>query len=345
MSDRRKLVWIDRAGAKRLAWLFALLFGAHSIFYPICLKMPGRSYRGPAVPPTGEESALRTVLRETVWHLAGTIGERCVLTGNGLQQAADWLETRLEADGLPVTRQTYLALGADCSNLIVELPGTALRDEIVVIGAHYDSVAGCPGANDNATGVAATRALARVFRDRPTARTLRFVMFANEEPPFFWTEQQGSLVYARACRERGDTIVAMLTPETLGWYSDAKGSQSYPGPFAVYFGTRGNYLAFVSNVSSRHLLRRGIGAFRARTPFPSEGMAVPAAIPGVGWSDHWSFWQAGYPGIMVSDTATFRYPHYHKVTDTPDKIDYDKLARVTRGLIDVVDELAGGAAR
>jgi hypothetical protein len=105
----------------------------------------------------------------------------------------------------------------------------------------------------------------------------------------------------------------------------------------------GNFIAFVGNYGSRRLVRQVVGSFRRQAEFPSEGGAVPGFLPGIGWSDHWSFWQEGYPALMVTDTAPFRYPHYHRVTDTPDKLDYDRTARVVSGLEAVVRELAGPA--
>jgi hypothetical protein len=146
----------------------------------------------------------------------------------------------------------------------------------------------------------------------------------------------GSVRYARRCRQRDEQIVAMLSLETIGYYSDAPGSQQYPFPFGLLYPSEGNFIGFVGNVSSGDLVRTAIGAFRQHARFPSEGAAVPASIQGVGWSDHWSFWQVGYPGIMVTDTAPFRYPHYHRREDTPDKVDYARMARVVAGLEHVV---------
>jgi Zn-dependent M28 family amino/carboxypeptidase len=171
-------------------------------------------------------------------------------------------------------------------------------------------------------------------------RTLRFVAFTDEEPPCFQTECMGSLASAKACKAKGEDIAAMISLETLGCYSEEEGSQSYPLPILGFaYPSRGNFVAFVGNVASGGLVREAIGAFRETTAFPSEGAALPGWIPGVGWSDHWSFWQQGYPAIMVTDTAPFRYRHYHKASDTPDELDYERLARVVEGLTKVVEHL------
>ena len=182
--------------------------------------------------------------------------------------------------------------------------------------------------------------VARLLRDSNPGHTIRFVAFVNEEPPSFLGETMGSLVYARRIKERGDNVLAMLSLETIGYYSDVKGSQQYPAPFNLFYPDTGNFIGFVGDLGSRELVRRAIKTFRQTTKFPSEGLAAPVGTPGVGWSDHWSFWQVGYPAIMLTDTAPFRYPHYHQSSDTPDKIDYDRMARVVLGVSKVVAELA-----
>jgi Zn-dependent M28 family amino/carboxypeptidase len=199
---------------------------------------------------------------------------------------------------------------------------------------------GAPGADDNASGVAVMLALARAFEQKPQRRTVRFVAFVNEEPPHFWNESMGSLHYAKACKERGDVITAMLSLESLGYYRDEAGSQKYPPIVSWFFPDRANFVAFVGDLGSRSLVRDAIGAFRASAQFPSEGAAMPAFVTGVGWSDQWSFWQVGYPGVMVTDTAPFRNANYHTANDKPDTLDYARLASVTTGLVAVVEKLA-----
>jgi Zn-dependent M28 family amino/carboxypeptidase len=201
------------------------------------------------------------------------------------------------------------------------------------VGAHNYPARGPPGPNDNATGVAAVFEIARALKDAHLPRTIRYVAFVNEEPPFFQTELMGSAVYAKACKARGEKIVAMITPETIGYYSDAKGSQHYPMMLGLFYPRVGNFIAFVGESGSQDLVARCVASFRGHTQFPSEGGAAPSWIEGVGWSDHWSFQREGYPALMVTDTAPFRYKHYHTPQDTPDKIDYDRTARVVAGLV------------
>jgi Zn-dependent M28 family amino/carboxypeptidase len=203
-----------------------------------------------------------------------------------------------------------------------------------VVGAHYDTVPGSPGADDNASGVAVLIELAAM------KMPVRLVAFANEEPPYSFGPDMGSWAWAKRARDRGEPIRAMFSLEMLGYYRDTAGSQRYPAPLGLFYPDRADFIAFVGDLGARGLVRRSIGAFRKSAAFPSEGVAAPAFIPGVTWSDHWSFRRHGYPAIMITDTAFYRYPHYHLPNDTPDKLDYERMARVTLGLAAMLNELA-----
>ena len=326
---RRILLSFLRIGVAVIA-IFALLwwFG---------VRMPGKNISRAAA-LSADEIELRDELRADVEMLAGHIGGRNMLRYSQLNAAADFIENSFARAGLQSRRDTYELDGRPCHNIEVEIKGS--RPEIILVGAHYDSVFGAPGANDNGSGVAGMLALARRFAGKPTPKTLRFVAFVNEEPPFFQTSRMGSFVYAGRCKERGDKISAMISLETIGYFSDAPGSQTYPAPgLGIFYPTVGNFIGFVGNVGSRSLLRRALSAFRAQEKLPSEGASLPAFIPGVSWSDQWSFWKNGYPAIMITDTAPFRYPHYHRSTDTPDKLDYDRFALVVSGMDKVISDL------
>jgi len=333
-TGRRKIGFGGLVLLALAAWAVLLIHGA-------MIRMPGKSYSGPLAPLDQRERSIRENLERHVRVLAGEIGERH-LAGHGdrLDRAAAYIEGQLDSDGYAVESQWYEAGGERVRNLIAQIDGESLRESYLVVGAHYDSAEGSPGANDNGSAVAALLELARIMRNDRPARSVRFVAFVNEEPPWFQTDGMGSLRYARACRERGDDVTAMLSIETIGYYSDEPGSQQYPPPLSLAYPDRGDFVGFVGNVGSSSLVRRCVELFRARCEFPSEGAALPSFLPGIGWSDHWSFWQAGYRAAMVTDTALFRYPHYHTADDTPDKIDYDRTARVTGGLLDVVRALA-----
>jgi hypothetical protein len=318
--------------------LATVLLGAGIAFMTY---MPSRSHSGALPPLTPEAILLRTRLQGHVKVLAGDIGERHLWRHDALESAARYIEASWTGMGHAVASQRYVAYGKPVRNLEVALPGSAQPPEIVLVGAHYDTVAGSPGANDNASGVAALIELARLLSGSQSRRSIRFVAFVNEEPPLFYSPDMGSRVYARRAAERGERIIAMLSLETLGYYISASGSQHYPNPlYRLFYPDRGDFLAFVSNLHSRPLLRTVIEAFRRHTAFPSEGVAAPGWWGGVHWSDHWSFWREGYPALMMTDTALYRYRHYHTAGDTPDQLDYESLARVTAGLARVVAELA-----
>jgi Zn-dependent M28 family amino/carboxypeptidase len=285
-------------------------------------------------------SALAERLRRHVQVLAGEIGERHVWRPQALRRAADYIRGQFEAAGYAVAAQGYDTHGLHCENLEVTIPGSRRAAEIVLAGAHYDTVDGSPGADDNASGVAGLLEIARELRGAAPARTLKLVAFVNEEPPFFPFGPMGSAVYARAARARGDDIRLMLSFEMLGCYRDEPRSQAYPPFLRWFYPDRGNFIAFVSNLRSRRALAELTAAFRAHCDFPCERLASPAIVPGVSWSDQRSFWRAGYPGVMVTDTAFYRYPHYHRPTDTPERLRYPEMARVVQGLARALGALA-----
>jgi len=309
------------------------------------MRMPGKnvSKSGRLSP---DEVVLREELRANVQKLAGEIGERNMWHYAALNAAADFIEDSFLQAGLRTRRDNYETGGQPCHNIEAEISGiqegaaVSSPPPIIIIGAHYDSVFGSPGANDNGTGVAAMLALARRFARAKPKQTLRFVAFVNEEPPYFLSGEMGSQVYARRCKERGDKISGMISLETIGYFSDAPHSQTYPSPgLGMFYPNVGNFIGFVSNVKSRALLRRVVTSFRKHAKIPSEGASLPAFIHGVSWSDQWAFWQHGYPAIMVTDTAPFRYPYYHSSNDTPDKLDYDSFTLVVSGMEKVIEDL------
>ena len=304
------------------------------------IRMPSESFQGPIPPLSADERVLEQELRTHVLMLAGEIGERNVDQYDNLQRAADYIRTHFQQSGYTVQAQSFEAAGKVCDNIEVEVRGTTKPEAIVLIGAHYDSVKGSPGANDNGSGVAAVLALARRLAQANPSKTLRFVAFVNEEPPYFQTPEMGSWVYARRSRERGEQITLMVSLETIGYYSEQPGSQQYPPPLGLLYPSTGNFVGFVSNVHNGAWVRNLIASFRRQAAFPSEGTAIWGGLPGIGWSDHWAFWEEGYPAIMVTDTALFRDPYYHTAQDTPEHIQYESFARVVSGLQGVIQDVA-----
>jgi Zn-dependent M28 family amino/carboxypeptidase len=321
--------------------ILPLLFLAIWIF---TVRMPGVSFAGPLPPLSPAERALAVELRDHVTALAGAIGERSRRRYPAAQHAARYVERALRDLGYDVVMQEYEARGQRHRNLAATVPGTTLPQEIVLVGAHYDTAEDAPGADDNASGVAGVLALARELRASPAARTIRFVAFATEEPPWFPTADMGSRHYADAARARGDSIVAMLAVESIGYFDVEPGSQKYPFPLNLAYPDRADFIGFVANLRSSGLLRRAIATFRAHAALPSQGAAAPWWVPGVWWSDHWPFWRQGYRAIMVTGTAPYRNPFYHTPHDTPDKLDYGRMARVVDGLAAVIRDLADSPA-
>ncbi len=337
-GQRSNRTWRITRWSLRIA-LWAVIF--YCIFFVYrAVHMPLKSYASELKPLTGDEVQLRDRMSAHVSQLASVIGERNLDKYDRLQKSIAYIQTQLEQMGYQVAKQDYTIQGPTFTNLEVVVPGNKLSGENVVIGAHYDSVVGTPGANDNASGVAAVLELARVMKSSKPERTVRFVFFANEEPPYFQTPQMGSYVYAAKLKEQSIRVTSMMAIETIGAYYDQPGSQHYPAGLAALYPDKGNFIGFVGNTESRPLVEHAISTFRETTQFPSEALSAPGGITGVGWSDQWSFWRFGYQGIMVTDTAPFRYAHYHQRTDTPEKLDYDRMARVVAGLERVVNSLA-----
>jgi Zn-dependent M28 family amino/carboxypeptidase len=255
---------------------------------------------------------------------AGSVAER---------RAHARVERRFAAAGLRIAHDRFRVPGKGRSRNVVGIHETP-ADCLVVLVAHTDSAPPAPGADDNASGVAVLIELAAM------KIPVRFVAFANEEMPYFLGPEMGSWAWATRARERGERVRAMFSLEMLGYYRDAPGSQRYPPPLGLFYPDRADFIAFVGDLGARSLVRRSIEHFRGQAMFPSEGVAAPAFIPGVTWSDHWSFRRNGFAAIMITDTAFNRYPHYHLPSDTPDKLDYERMARVTLGLAAMLKELA-----
>ncbi|MBF0380297.1 MAG: M28 family peptidase [Magnetococcales bacterium] len=302
--------------------------------------MPGISHSGSQPALSSAEKITMERLKRDVAILAFEIGERNIWYKDELKAAAQYINGEFIKAGYSPQSQHYTARGVEVENIYAIKPGNSKADEVVVVGGHYDSVLGSPGANDNASGTAAVLELARLLADKPLAKTIHFVTFVNEEPPFFKKSDMGSLVYAKELNKRGVKVSAMLSLETIGYYSQKPSSQRFPFPLGFFYPETGNFIGFVANTSSKGLLEQAISTFRATTPFPSEGVAAPAWVMGIDWSDQWAFWKQGYPALMITDTAPYRYPQYHSATDLPDKISYESYSRVVTGLGSVVTDLA-----
>lgn len=298
------------------------------------VRMPGRSSKFSPIELSELERQLESAARLHVEALATTIGERHKQRPDALQAAREYISSMFERFGYEVERHEF----EDGVNLAAHAPIRTHRT--IIVGAHFDTVPDSPGANDNGSGVAAMLELARIMRSLDAVANIRFVAFDNEEHVGQPATAMGSHVYAQRCKEREEEIIGMWSLETLGYFSHAAGSQRYPSPFDLFYPTTGDFLAFVGNHASREWVNNSVTAFRKCAAFPSEGAAPPQKFADVNRSDHWGFWQAGYPALMVTDTANFRYPHYHSAEDTADKVSYRELARVIRVLSESLAALA-----
>lgn len=285
-------------------------------------------------PAYGEMNDIRQNLIATVHYLAHDIGPRSYRHIDQLNRTADYIESRFRSFGLATERQPFTYNGHTYYNIIAEVKGSAASaGGILVIGAHYDTVAGTPGADDNASGVAGLLELARLTAHSPLSRTVRFVAFTLEEPPTFMTSRMGSYVYAKSLKEKNVHVYGMISLEMLGYYCDGKGCQYYPlPPFKWIYPDRGNFIAFVSNLSSKAFTGKLKKAFTSVSSLPIESLSAPSAIPGVDFSDHRSFWKFGYSALMITDTAFYRNPNYHGPGDTEATLDYDRMAELVKGL-------------
>jgi hypothetical protein len=329
-------MWISWAALAVLALLTVVCV----LVYRVMIDVKPKVDRPTSTANRGEVALLQERLMGHVQVLGGVIGERHLGRSEALRAAAAYIRTTWVRHGLSVSDEPFDVSSQPVMNLVVEQRGVSTPQDIIVVGAHYDSAPGTPGANDNGTGVALLLEMARLLKDEALPKTIRYVAFVNEEPPYFFSERMGSRVHARRARQRGDNIVAMLSLETVGYYTTAAQTQRYPFLFGLFYPHTGDFLAVVGNLRSRWLVGAFIGQFMAAGDFPVEGAATFEWIPGVNWSDHWSFWKEGYPAIMLTDTAPFRYPDYHGGGDVPARIAAPQYAHAAHGIIQAVRELA-----
>lgn len=279
---------------------------------------------------------IETNLRRHVDRLAGLIGPRTLKQPKTIQATIGYIKGQWDDMKLGVEEELYDALGDDATNLIVERKGNRKPEEIVVLGAHYDTVYTTPGADDNASAVAVLLEVSRLLADHEGRRTARYVAFACEEPPYFNLDSMGSQYHARRSRKRGDQIVGMLCLEMVGYFKDEVGSQqippTIPKPLHRFFPRRGNFLAAVGNLPSWKLawsFRRG---FKRGSRMPLFSIVLPERVHEIRLSDNSSFWDQGYSALMLTDTSFLRNPNYHCASDTPDTLDYARMTEVALGV-------------
>ncbi len=288
-----------------------------------------------------EVDKLKQNLILTVKYLSKDIGQRSYLDVEKLNRTADYIEDKFRSYGCDLKRQPFKYQGNTYYNIICEIEGTKeSKDGILVVGAHYDTVIDTPGADDNASGVAGLLELARLTVSKPLQRTVRFVAFTLEEPPIFMTKHMGSYIYAKSLKDEGIKVYGMISLEMLGYYSNRKGSQYYPFPiFKWFYPDKGNFIAFVGNLSSRSFTMRVKKLFKSVSAMPVESLNAVSIIPGVNFSDHLNFWEFGYSAFMITDTAFYRNPNYHAPGDIAETLDYDRMTELVIGLYKAIGSL------
>lgn len=285
------------------------------------------------------------LLRLHVDRLAGLIGPRYLKKPTSIDASIGYIQNQWAGMGYEVTRECFDALGDQATNLIIEKPGTTRSEELIVVGAHYDTVFSTPGADDNASAVAVMLEVSRLLKPISNTRTIRFVAFACEEPPYFNVDCMGSQYHARQSRLRNEKIVGMLCLEMVGYYVTTENSQSIPPLIPKllrrFFPTRGDFLAAVGNLASWRLclgFRRGFK--KGAKSMPLFSICLPESIREIRLSDNSSFWDQNYPALMLTDTSFLRNPNYHRSTDTPETLDYQRMTQVTFGVASAVKHLS-----
>lgn len=280
------------------------------------------------------DSTLSGRLKKHVVKLSSEIGDRNAFNYNNLEKAADYVAKQFISYGYDIKFQEYVVGNKRVKNIIAVKSGIKLPNEIIVVGAHYDSCFN-PGADDNASGIAGLLELARMMINKDVDRTIEFIAFVNEEPPFFKTEEMGSRIYAKEARVENKNIKAVIIFDLIGFYSNKIFSQRYPIIAGLFFPNKGNFIGVFGNFKSRYLATEITKIFKSNYSFPITSIALDF-IPGIDFSDHWSFWKEGYSAVMISDTAFLRHKNYHKSTDTWKKLNYKDMACVIEGIYEVL---------
>lgn len=280
-----------------------------------------------------KRSEIRANLTSHLEYLSVQLGDRSIYRPENLKAAEDYVFTGFERLGYQPRRQSYLYRGREVSNIIA---GEVASGGYYILGAHLDTVAGTPGADDNASGVAVLLEVARLARGLNLPRPWTFIGFTCEEPPASFTPAMGSWVYAHQARRRRDRILGMFCMEMVGYYCGEPHSQNLPLSLRLLgYPTTGDFLGLVSDRRSRALMQRLKAAFKGGCRLPTVSLTVPLSghlLPEVRLSDHANFWDLGYPAVMLTDTAFLRNPHYHGPGDVMANLDLESMTELVLGL-------------
>jgi Peptidase family M28 len=324
---------------RKILLSITLAFVVFGLYQLRPVSYPGQSYQGPLAPLSAAETELKSKLYKHVNAMANKIGERHFLRYKQLNISTTYITALFRHYGYQPTLQGYQFEVQRFNNIIAEVKGTEQADDVVIVGAHYDTVPMSVGADYNATGIAALIELAGYFKQHPQPFTIRFVAFANKEVPFIYGPNMGSVRYVGKLMREHTHVVAMYALEGLGYYKTSRYSQRYPYFLSVFRSDVGDFLAFISNYKNQALLSDSLRAFRTSSPFPSQGFTAPNFISSISSSDHWAFWQKGYPAIMITDTLFYRNKNYLRETDTLNTLDFDRFTRAVIGIQHMLENL------
>jgi hypothetical protein len=308
--------------------VFAIVAVQPDLYFPQTLRA------GPRANPE--------VLKRHVHVISTEIAPRDCEHPENLAKAAAYISDRLAEQGYIPRNQEFKADGKPYKNVSATFwpPGMEPETPVIVVGAHYDSYNELPAADDNASGVAGLLELARLIKEKPPRFPVELVAFANEEPPYFQTAGMGSLVHARSLKQGNVEVLAMFSLEMIGYFTDQSWSQDFPFPLLrLFYPSTGNFIAVVGDLNNRRLAREVRNSMRSAMRVPVYSISAPAAIPGIDFSDQWSYWTQGYPGVMITDTSFYRNKAYHTAGDKPDRLDYERMADVVSGVYQAVADL------
>jgi Zn-dependent M28 family amino/carboxypeptidase len=271
-------------------------------------------------------------LKNIVYEISENIGERNLWKYENLKKCADYIKDYLKNLGYEVNIFNYKIENKEFENIYVLKEGE--EDIFIVLGSHYDTVLNSKGADDNASGVAVNLLSAEILKNENLKYGIIFCFFPNEEPPFFKTDLMGSYIFAKFLKKQKYKIEGMICLESIGYFTEEKNSQEYPFPFFKNkYGDRGNFIATVGNLKSKDFVKRVSEGIKKFSEITSHHLfSSPLIVPGIDFSDNWSFYENGFRACMITDTAFYRNPYYHTSFDTYDKLDYKKIEEILKGL-------------
>jgi len=279
-----------------------------------------------------EDALITGYLKKHVIALADDIGQRHVNTPHALHKAANYISREWETMGYQVEPQSFGAMGIKCLNLQVERKGSDEDAGIIVVASNYDTVKNCPGANDNASGMAALLEISRIFCQLEPKQTVRFVALSNERAPFLGTERMGSWIYAHHAQQDFADIKQVIILDSLGYYNPAPDSQLHPPMLGMFYGKRATFLAMVSDLLNAPAMFRFNRFFNKASNFPTRKVLAPGILKHDKWTDHSAFGVHGFRSFVITDTSYHRYPFHNSERDHAERLDFQSLSNITAGL-------------